>query len=170
MESNLIDKARHFAIEKHGNQKYGIEPYSVHLDRVFDIFKGLGIDDLTIGIGCYLHDVLEDTNCTFEEIWKEFGWKVAQLVFLVTDEHGSNRKERKEKTYPKINSSVDAILLKMCDRLANVSASKKYSPKLFEMYKNEHEDFIKQFKYIIYVNTPLIRLLNELNNLFENEK
>lgn len=170
MESNLIDKARQFAIEKHGNQKYGIEPYQVHLDHVFDIFKGLGIDDLTIGIGCYLHDVLEDTNCTFEEIWKEFGWKVAQLVFLVTDEPGSNRKERKEKTYPKINSSIDAILLKMCDRLANASATKKYSPKLFEMYKNEHENFKRLFKYTIYSSTPIMTLTIELDNLFEDEK
>lgn len=163
--TDKIKKARQFAIEKHGNQQYGNDPYIVHLDLVYEVAQHYGFGEL-IGICSYLHDVLEDTSCTFEELWQEFGWEVAYLVFLVTDETGQNRSERKQKTYEKTILDSRAVVIKLCDRIANVRSSKKDNNKLFRMYKKEHESFTIGLKLNVrtgYVNN----LVNELNKLFE---
>lgn len=167
---NLIEKAREFAIKKHANQLYGNDPYIVHLDDVYEIYNELypNMTSDILGPACYLHDVLEDTDCTFEEIWKEFGWEVAQLVFLVTDESGTNRHERKQKTYPKIVSTYRSMLLKLFDRIANFSAAKKNNPKLFEMYQKEHAEFINQFTSVATVLKDIAMLINRLEVI--NEK
>lgn len=126
--NEFVEEARDFAIKRHGEQLYGNEPYIVHLDHVHEVGLRFGT---TIEEQCadYLHDILEDTDCSFEEIWYEFGWYVAHLVFLVTDEDGDNRKERKRRTYPKIRSNSDAIRLKLRDRIANVESSKQNNSK-----------------------------------------
>ena len=141
--NEFVEEARDFAIKRHGEQLYGNEPYIVHLDHVHEVGLRFGT---TIEEQCAdcLHDILEDTDCSFEEIWYEFGWYVAHLVFLVTDEDGDNRKERKRRTYPKIRSNSDAIKLKLRDRIANVESSKQNNPGLFQMYKQEHEEFLTE--------------------------
>jgi (p)ppGpp synthase/HD superfamily hydrolase len=164
--NEFVEEARDFAIKRHGEQLYGNEPYIVHLDHVHEVGLRFGT---TIEEQCadYLHDILEDTDCSFEEIWYEFGWYVAHLVFLVTDEDGDNRKERKRRTYPKIRSNSDAIRLKLRDRIANVESSKQNNPKLFQMYKQEHEEFLTE----LHISGTRYGLLGEmiatLNNLFE---
>lgn len=70
-----------------------------------------------------LHDVLEDTDATYDEISEVFGFNIADDVFNVTDEDGINRKERKLKTYWKIRRSNVSRFAKMVDRLANVEQS-----------------------------------------------
>lgn len=136
-----VERARDFAIKWHGDQKYGNEPYIVHLDHVNEITRRFELP-INIQIAAYLHDILEDTDCIFEEVWDEFGWEIAQLVFLVTDEDGDNRRERKQKTYPKISSNPGAVLLKICDRLANIEQAKQNNIGLFNMYKREHNEFL----------------------------
>lgn len=164
--NEFVEEARDFAIKRHGEQLYGNEPYIVHLDHVHEVGLRFGT---TIEEQCadYLHDILEDTDCSFEEIWYEFGWYVAHLVFLVTDEDGDNRKERKRRTYPKIRSNSDAIKLKLRDRIANVESSKQNNPGLFQMYKQEHEEFLTE----LHISGTRYGLLGEmiatLNNLFE---
>jgi (p)ppGpp synthase/HD superfamily hydrolase len=164
--NEFVEEARDFAIKRHGEQLYGNEPYIVHLDHVHEVGLRFGT---TIEEQCadYLHDILEDTDCSFEEIWYEFGWYVAHLVFLVTDEDGDNRKERKRRTYPKIRSNSDAIRLKLRDRIANVESSKQNNPGLFQMYKQEHEEFLTE----LHISGTRYGLLGEmiatLNNLFE---
>lgn len=161
-----IEKARIFAQTWHGEQKYGEEPYIKHLDHVYEIATKFELNE-TIQIATYLHDILEDTECTFEKIWKQFGWEVAQLVFLVTDELGRNRQERKQKTYSKIRSNPDAILLKLCDRIANIDASSRNNQELFQMYKNEHEEFLTEL-FIPGTRYGLLgQLIAKLNELFE---
>jgi (p)ppGpp synthase/HD superfamily hydrolase len=69
---------------------------------------------------------------------------VADIVYRVTDDPGRSRKERKEKTYPKLAKSVDAITVKLADRIANVEASKMGNPGLLEMYRREHGRFVAE--------------------------
>ena len=66
---------------------------------------------------------------------------VAEIVYAVTDELGRNRKERKEKTYPRIAANKDAIAVKLCDRIANVQESSKTNHRLYKMYQKEQADF-----------------------------
>lgn len=164
--NEFVEEARDFAIKRHGEQLYGNEPYIVHLDHVHEVGLRFGT---TIEEQCadYLHDILEDTDCSFEEIWYEFGWYVAHLVFLVTVEDGDNRKERKRRTYPKIRSNSDAIKLKLRDRIANVESSKQNNPGLFQMYKQEHEEFLTELHISGTRYGLLGEMISTLNNLFE---
>lgn len=164
--NEFVEEARDFAIKRHGEQLYGNEPYIVHLDHVHEVGLRFGT---TIEEQCadYLHDILEDTDCSFEEIWYEFGWYVAHLVFLVTDEDGDNRKERKRRTYPKIRSNSDAIKLKLRDRIANVESSKQNNQGLFQMYKQEHEEFLTELHISGTRYGLLGEMISTLNNLFE---
>lgn len=164
---HILAKAYSFALIKHGDQQYGNYPYIKHLIHVNEVAQRFELGE-DIQVAAYLHDVLEDTSCTFEEIWREFGWQVAMLVFLVTDEPGSNRKERKEKTYPKTASNPKAILLKLCDRIANVEASLGNNPKM-SMYKNEHTYFLDGLQISGTRYGKIGEMVGYLNSLFDEK-
>lgn len=139
-----IKSARDFAIKAHGEQQLSDgKPYLVHLDKVVDqllIFGFCPIQQTDLFIAAYLHDVVEDTTVTLDEIEASFGPLVREVVYRVTDEPGANRKERKLKTYPKIKGL--AVPLKLADRIANVTYSN--DPKFLEMYRNEQPEFEAQ--------------------------
>jgi guanosine-3',5'-bis(diphosphate) 3'-pyrophosphohydrolase len=135
--------ARSFAIAAHGDQKYGDRPYSFHLDAVASLVAPYGEEAVAIA---YLHDVLEDTAVTPEQVQGEFGAGVAACVGLLTDEAGANRKERKAKTYAKLANVCGyeelALLVKAADRLANVRACiHDQKRNLWEVYRGEHPAF-----------------------------
>jgi (p)ppGpp synthase/HD superfamily hydrolase len=134
-----VEKARNYAIFLHGEQKFGEEPYYYHLDMVHDIVVEFGLDE-EYEIAAYLHDLLEDTSITKQELIKEFGEDIADMVFCVSG-FGKNRKEKQKNIYEKIQTNVKSINLKMCDRLANLRSSKLNKPKLFKRYCEEHELF-----------------------------
>lgn len=137
---NKEAKAKMLAEHVHRNQTYGIFPYMYHIEQVVTLAKKIGFDSEIIQ-GCYLHDALEDGNLSYNDIKKNFGINVAEIVYGVTDELGRNRKERKAKTYQKLRSNWKALAVKLCDRIANVENSKKHKPELFKMYQKEHETF-----------------------------
>jgi (p)ppGpp synthase/HD superfamily hydrolase len=137
---NPVERAKLVAERVHQNQTYDIYPYMYHIQSVVNIAIELGFDRDII-IGCYLHDSMEDGDLSYNDIKKAFGKEVAEIVYAVTDELGRNRKERKEKTLPKIRASLKATAVKICDRIANAEQSKEYNRKLFEMYRQEHVAF-----------------------------
>lgn len=114
----MKEKAREFAVERHGEQKYGDLPYFVHLDEVAEIASKYGDKAITVA---YLHDVVEDTETELEEIENEFDSFTSKCVAVLTDEPGANRKERKAKTYDKmakVGGELElALLVKVADRL-----------------------------------------------------
>jgi (p)ppGpp synthase/HD superfamily hydrolase len=118
----LEEKAMLVAEKVHINQSYDIYPYIYHVEQVVDIVKKFGFDREII-IAATLHDVIEDGNLSYNDIKKEFGKEIAEIVYAVTDELGRNRKERKEKTYPKIRANWKATVVKICDRIANMKHS-----------------------------------------------
>lgn len=140
-------KAREFAIRAHGEQKYGDHQYVYHLDKVAKLVAPFGQEAVTLA---YLHDVVEDTDIDLLDIANIFGEQQAMLVGLVTDEPGTNRKERKRKTNQKL-ARVDenspfatALIVKVGDRLANVRESFKTGNKSKQlMYATEHVEFRK---------------------------
>jgi (p)ppGpp synthase/HD superfamily hydrolase len=94
----------------------------------------------------FLHDVIEDTNTSYSDLKKEFDFNIAEIVYCVTDELGRTRKEKKEKTLPKIRSNPKSVILKVADRIANVEFSKKEGSNHFSMYQKEHTDFQYQLR------------------------
>jgi (p)ppGpp synthase/HD superfamily hydrolase len=157
--------AREFAIAAHGNQMYGVHPYSVHLDAVASIARKYGE---TAEVVAYLHDVVEDTEVKLEEIEVKFGCLISKCVSILTDEPGQNRKKRKSKTYAKMalvkGEESLALLVKAADRLANMRASisgNNYN--LVEMYKSEYPAF-KSSVYRKYLCEEIWRELDLLHN------
>lgn len=136
------ERALSVADKAHANQTYDIYPYGYHIRQVVKIAEELGYDESII-VASALHDTLEDTELSYNDLKKAFGEEVAEIVYCVTDELGRNRKERKAKTYPKIKGNWKATIVKICDRIANMQQSKDYNQRLFDMYKKEHEDFCR---------------------------
>lgn len=136
-------RARSFAIAAHGDQKYGDRPYTHHLDAVAELAVPYGEEAVVVA---YLHDTVEDTPITLQDIEAAFGPKVAACVSLLTDQPGANRKERKAKTYAKLatvrGETELALIVKVADRLANVRACVADRKRgLWEVYQSEHPAF-----------------------------
>lgn len=155
-----LERALMLAEHYHANQRYGVYPYMYHINQVIDIAEQFCYEPDII-ISCALHDILEDTNLSYNDLKTYFNEDIAEIVYAVTDELGRDRNERKSKTYPKIKSNWRAIVVKMCDRIANIEHSKLYDPQLFGLYMREHKDFIEN---IIPVNmhSEIERCLNRL--------
>jgi guanosine-3',5'-bis(diphosphate) 3'-pyrophosphohydrolase len=165
-----MDKARAFALKAHGSQMYGNSPYIYHLEMVYGYTLQYGVQEgspfpSALLEAAWLHDVLEDTPTTYDQIVEEFGTEVADLVQAVTSEPGKNRKARNQATYPKIRAAgIEAICLKLCDRLANGRHSFDTNPRMFEMYRKEYADF----REALYIQHPLLDpLFERLDQLFE---
>ena len=137
----LEERAWMVAEKAHANQSYDIYPYTYHLKQVHAIAVELGYDE-SIRVACILHDALEDTDLSYNDIKKAFGEEIAEIVYCVTDELGRNRKERKFKTLKKTRKNWKAIATKICDRIANMRQAKNYQTKLYEMYCKESKDFV----------------------------
>jgi guanosine-3',5'-bis(diphosphate) 3'-pyrophosphohydrolase len=143
----MIRDARGFSQKAHGSQTYGdIYPYYKHLEDVYNVLIEFGFSednpqDLDLLTAAWLHDAMEDSAISYSDIKKEFGQKVAEIVYCMTDELGRNRKEKKAKTYPKIRSNKDSVVLKVADRIANVEFSATQNSGHFSMYQKEYEDF-----------------------------
>jgi len=160
--------ARDFAARKHINQAYGTFFYTYHLDNVVHNLWYFGYTSQFYETLGYLHDVLEDTDCTYDELVNEFGIKIANTVQALTNEPGKNRKERFAKTYPKIRADQSARIVKLADRISNWEFSLLTRSKLASMYKKEYT----KFRYQLYdKNDPqeVLEMWTYLNHLFEKE-
>lgn len=162
----FVKKIRHYSIKTHNgvNQKYGKnENYSFHLDMVGDFGKTYlhllpKERQKYAHAGCFAHDRIEDCRETHADLVKYCGKDVADIVYAVTDEKGKTREERKpKKLYDDMLYNMEAVFVKLCDRLANLKYSKdRYSymteeqiktakkPPMFVKYCNEHVNFKKK--------------------------
>ena len=123
----VIQKAYNFAKQKHDGQfrKSG-EPYIIHPMNVALILTTIYADYETISAG-FLHDVLEDCDCTSEEMEEAFGKNITKLVYGVTKLskiHFSTENEYLIDYYKKIivgmSEDVRVIIIKLADRLHNM--------------------------------------------------
>ena len=126
-ELKNVHKAYLFAASKHEGQfrKSG-EPYIIHPLNVAKILTEVYADAETLEAGL-LHDVLEDTDCSYEEMEKEFGPVVTKIVDGVTKIsrlHFSTENEYLVEYYKKIivgmSEDVRVIIVKLADRLHNM--------------------------------------------------
>ena len=77
--ADVVPRARAFAVDAHGEQRYGDQPYVVHLDAVAALLAPFGETAQAIG---YLHDVVEDTPVRLQAVREAFGDLVADCVAL----------------------------------------------------------------------------------------
>lgn len=144
VDTTMIQYARKFALQAHGDQTYGTHPYVIHLEHVQDVLTRFGYESADLQIAAWLHDILEDTAVTQDMLTQEFTASLADIVLRVTDEEGATRSERKAKTYPKIKGHQQATIIKLCDRIANTEASLKNNPDKLALYTQEYRDFRTQ--------------------------
>ena len=138
------DRALEWAIEQHGEQRYGDEPYAVHLRAVVEIVRGAGGSEVA-QTAAALHDVVEDVATTTRaEIEAEFGAEVADVVAALS-KPPRDTPRRLEVYFESIaRTGSDAVLVKLADRIANVEASTRgpsVSPRLMEKYRREADRF-----------------------------
>ena len=121
--------------EHHGQLRKSGEPYIIHPLAVADIVADLGLDVDSV-IAALLHDCIEDTNATHDEIAKKFGAPVAALVEGVTKltrvQYVSKEEEQMEnlrKMLMAMAQDIRVILIKICDRLHNMRTMEYQSPK-----------------------------------------
>ncbi len=125
-EKKEVRKAFEFALQAHGSQrrKSG-EPYITHPIEVARIcFEELGLGFKSV-IGALLHDVVEDTPVTLEQVKQEFGDKIGLIVDGLTKLDGlynveSPQAENFKKVLSTLLDDVRVILIKMADRLHNL--------------------------------------------------
>lgn len=133
-DGNVIDleaKAIRFAKAAHFEQKddCGLDYFEAHLCNVADIIKCV-TDDENLICAAYLHDTIEDSETTYEELVKEFNQEVANLVNEVTHE---GRKDNHGFYFPRLKSKK-GIMLKFADRLSNTSRMESWSKKRQDHY------------------------------------
>jgi len=122
----LILKAADFAAYKHRNQKRKDEektPYINHPIAVAKIISEIGnVEDPEVLAAALLHDTLEDTKTTPEELIDNFGERVCHLVQEVTDDKTLPKLERKQRQIDHAKEiSKDAALIKLGDKISNVT-------------------------------------------------
>lgn len=137
-QHDVVNRAKLLAAELHKNQKYGTRPYVVHLAAVARKVEEAGGSPQQIA-AAWLHDSLEDTDITQDELRRQFGDEVADMVWAVTGE-GHNRIYKLDSVVTKIANTPGADLVKSADRLCNTQAciDDKLDRKT-KMYKDEHE-------------------------------
>jgi (p)ppGpp synthase/HD superfamily hydrolase len=129
-----LSKALEFAARKHTGQKRKgelAEPYINHVTEVASLLAEVtnGRDPVLV-IGGLLHDTIEDTETTFEELKAEFGLPVARLVREVTDDKSLPKEERKRLQVSHARSiSRRAKLLKIADKTSNLKSLVGSPPK-----------------------------------------
>lgn len=148
MTDNMLLRALHFATEAHEGQKrkYTGEPYVRHPIDVSWIMRDLPVTE-EVHCAALLHDTIEDTYTTYDDIWGEFGERVAMLVAELTDvskPEDGNRATRKaiDREHLAI-ASPEAQTIKLADIISNTSSIKEHDPKFWEVYQQEMKELLK---------------------------
>ena len=126
-DRELINRAYNFAQEAHKDHKrYSGEPYMTHLASVGCNLAKMGMGPRTIAAGL-LHDTIEDTEVTAEDISKEFGDEILFLVEGVTKlssvrYYGADRhNESLRKLFVATSQDIRVLIIKLVDRLHNMT-------------------------------------------------
>ena len=129
-----------FAERMHTGQLYGTNHYSFHLNAVRNVLSDFEYHG-PITVAAWLHDTLEDTKATREQLATLFGDEVARLVWCVTGE-GETREIRNACVYKKLQTFPGAIPLKLADRIANMEHSvDSGDARHLAMYRQEYPAF-----------------------------
>lgn len=158
----LTQQAKKIATFKHQGQirKFDGSPYIVHPERVARRAKYFTNDPATIQAS-FLHDTLEDTKTTHEEIKQVFGTEVADLVQeLTSKKSGLDKYGKTDYLIHKMNNmSPKAQLIKSLDRLDNISDFPTAPKKFVDKYLKQTEELLANVKP---KNNKVARIFSEI--------
>lgn len=125
-----------------GHMKYGDDPYFLHLSQVEGLLlsHGASYGNHTgqLAVAALLHDIIEDTGTTYNDVKKATNQYIADVVYDVTDSKGRNRKERHAGVAEALRKNQGARIVKLADRLANMLSSEG---RMARMYVEEYVQF-----------------------------
>ncbi len=132
---DIIRKAWEFCVQQHEGQKRASgEPFVIHLLEVALVLAGMKMDSTAIAAGL-LHDAVEDTPVTIDEIYEKFGEQVAHIVEGVTKLDKiefANREDQQAENIRKMLlamvSDVRVVIIKLADRLHNMRTLEHLKP------------------------------------------
>jgi GTP diphosphokinase / guanosine-3',5'-bis(diphosphate) 3'-diphosphatase len=118
-------KAADFAAFKHRRQRRKDAEASPYINHPLALARVLkleaGVDDVEVLVAAILHDTVEDTETTTEELAREFGPRIAAIVAEVTDNELLPKPERKRLQIERApHSSPQARLVKLADKICNL--------------------------------------------------
>jgi guanosine-3',5'-bis(diphosphate) 3'-pyrophosphohydrolase len=146
----LILKAAEFAATKHRDQRRKDEAASPYINHPIALANILanegGVLDPVVIVAALLHDTIEDTETTLEELRAEFGAQVAGIVMEVTDDKSLAKAERKRlQIEHAAHISESAKLVKLADKIANLRDMKSSPPADWPLdRRREYFDWAKQ--------------------------
>lgn len=152
---SIVTRAREFATAKHHGQvrKYTGEPYVNHCASVARLVAERGGAPEVVA-AALLHDTLEGTSTTYEELVENFGNRTAGLVLEVTDEFTKesyqhmNRAQRKNAEAARLAEiSADAKLIKLCDLIDNTRSIVEHDPSFAVTYLREKAAALEAMGY-----------------------
>jgi guanosine-3',5'-bis(diphosphate) 3'-pyrophosphohydrolase len=144
-----VAKAVEFAIRYHGDQQRPTgAPYLEHLLEALEVLvRGARVTDQDVLCAAVLHDVVEDTPCTVDDVRLAFGDRVADMVRWVTKPEpadGADRKAAKESYLKSLRAAPDdAVLVKLADRASNVQTLRNLG------LARQREYYAQTVRYII---------------------
>lgn len=144
----MLNDVLKFAQAAHGDQKrkYTGDPYINHPIAVAEIVETVPHTDEMIA-AALLHDVVEDTHVTIDQIADRFGDKVAELVDWLTDvskPEDGNRSRRKElDRLHSANAPAEAQTIKLADLIHNSISIAEHDPDFWKVYKEEKIKLLK---------------------------
>jgi len=119
-----LARAYHFAAQKHVDQRRkgaAAEPYMNHLTEVAELVAQATDGDLDVVIAAILHDTVEDTETTIEELRAAFGPRIADLAAEVTDDKSLPKQVRKDLQVEHApHASWGAQVIKLADKTSNL--------------------------------------------------
>lgn len=132
-ELSLVLRAARFAAHHHQDQRrkgHRQRPYLNHCIEVAELLANVGgVSDPILLAGALLHDVIEDTSATTEDVRAAFGDEVLALVLEVTDDKALPKAERKRLQVERApHKSERARLLKLADKISNLRDLVEDSP------------------------------------------
>ena len=136
---DIIEKAEQFAVQAHGPQKrkYSGEPYIVHPIEVSQIVRTVPHTNAMVA-AAILHDVIEDTEATYDDVVVNFGVIIADLVNELTDvskPEDGNRAVRKALDRAHLaKASANAQTIKLADIISNSKDIKENDPSFAKVY------------------------------------
>jgi guanosine-3',5'-bis(diphosphate) 3'-pyrophosphohydrolase len=148
----LVSEAAELAARRHNGQQRkgrGDEPYINHLAEVANMLSAVsnGEDAELVAAG-WLHDAVEDTETTHDELLQRFGPRVAGLVDECTDDMSLSKAERRQKQVedaPK--KSQSAKLIKIADKVSNVRA--RIFPNPSQEQREELADYLAWAEQVV---------------------
>lgn len=146
MRDSLEDQARRYATQAHAEagqrRKYTDEPYIVHPAAVVELVRSV-TDDEAMLAAAWLHDTVEDTTSTLEDITRLFGPRVAELVDMLTDSaqpQAKNRAARKLAHFRHTaQASPEAQTIKLADIIDNTRAIVQFDADFARVYLVEKQ-------------------------------